>query len=44
MLVRRGMSGAFLTYTCPQHGRFWIDDDGRLREEQRAADRPRQSR
>ena len=22
-----------LSYHCPQHGRFWIDDDGALREQ-----------
>jgi hypothetical protein len=29
-------------YHCLRHGRFWIDDDGRLREERRSADRPKQ--
>jgi hypothetical protein len=43
MLVRRGVSGTVLTYVCQQHGRFWIDEDGRLREERRAADRPKPS-
>ena len=35
MLVQRGMRGAFLAYVCPPHGRFWLDNDGRLHKERR---------
>ena len=28
-------------YQCPRDGRFWIDDDGRLREERRSPNRPK---
>jgi hypothetical protein len=28
-------------YICFDHGRFWLDDDGRLREERRSPDRPK---
>ena len=39
-VVRRGVSGAFLSYYCATHGRFWLDHDGQLRQERRSADGP----
>lgn len=37
----KGDHGSLAFYHCLRHGRFWIDADGRLREERRAADRPK---
>jgi hypothetical protein len=28
-------------YRCPEHGLFWFDDDGNLREERRSPERPK---
>ena len=32
ILVVRGVSGDLIYYNCNEHGRFWLDDYGRLRE------------
>jgi len=36
-------NGPWQFFRCVQHGRFWLDNDGRLREERRSADRPKRS-
>jgi hypothetical protein len=38
--ARQGRRGSLAFYHCLRHGRFWIDEDGRLREERRSSDRP----
>ena len=35
----QGHRGSLAFYHCLRHGRFWIDEDGRLREERRSSDR-----
>jgi hypothetical protein len=32
VLVVRGVSGVFRYYHCREHGRFWLDFDGKLQE------------
>jgi hypothetical protein len=35
-MLRIGSNGGRSTYRCLCHGRFWIDDNGRLREQRRS--------
>jgi hypothetical protein len=32
VFVARGIANDLMYYVCATHGRFWIDDEGRLRE------------
>jgi nitrite reductase/ring-hydroxylating ferredoxin subunit len=39
-IVRRGVSGELVSYLCPWHGRFWLDEGDQLRPDPRQDENP----
>ena len=39
-ILRRGVRGDLVSYLCPWHGRFWLDDSQELRADTRSDETP----
>jgi Zn-finger nucleic acid-binding protein len=39
-ILRRGVSGNLVSYLCPWHGRFWLDEGEQLRTDPRPDEHP----